>query len=81
MGYLVWAVGVLISAPLVFTTLSAAARTGADLAGGPAGSAAGGALPLDTTLDAMLRPASTAEAAPFGRAGRQPAESQSSEHR
>jgi len=59
-GALVWAIGVLISTLLVFTTLGAAARTGADLAGRAAGSVAGSSNPLDTALDAMLRPTSTA---------------------
>jgi hypothetical protein len=62
-GALVWAIGALISALLVFTTVGAAARTGADLAGRAAGSAAGSANPLEGALDAMLRPTSTVQAA------------------
>jgi hypothetical protein len=62
-GALVWAIGVLISALLVFTTVGAAARTGADVAGRAAGSAVGSANPLDTALDAILRPTSTTQAA------------------
>ena len=62
-GALVWALGVLISTLLVFTTAGAAACTGADLAGRAAGSAASSSNLLDTALEAMLRPASTTQAA------------------
>src|SRR5262245_32820145 len=60
-GALVWAVGVLISALLVFVTAGAAARTGADLAGRAAGSVSSSSNALDAVLDTMLRPASTAQ--------------------
>src|SRR5262245_65977046 len=60
-GALVWAVGVLISAVLVFATGGAAARTGADLAGRAAGSVSSSSNALDAVLDTMLRPASTAQ--------------------
>src|SRR5215831_1014211 len=61
-GALVWAVGVLISAVLVFATAGAVARTGSDLAGKAAGSVASSSNAIDTVLDTMLRPASTAQA-------------------
>jgi hypothetical protein len=62
-GALVWAVGVLISALLVFATAGAVARTGAELAGKAAGSVASSPNAMDTVLDTMLRPANTAQAA------------------
>jgi hypothetical protein len=58
-GGLVWAVGVLISAFLVFATAGLAARTAADLAGKAASS--GDA--MDVVIDTMLRP-TTAQAGP-----------------
>jgi hypothetical protein len=61
-GALVWAVGVLISALLVFATAGAVARTGANLAGKAAGSVASGPNAIDTVLDTMLRPTSTVQA-------------------
>jgi hypothetical protein len=63
-GALVWAVGVLISALLVFATAGAVARTGADLASKAAGSMASSADTMDIVLDTMLRQASTAQAVP-----------------
>jgi hypothetical protein len=76
-GALVWAVGVLVSALLVFATAGTAARTGADLAGRAAGAVASSSNAMDTVLDTMLRPASTAQAtgasAPGGTAGATPA--------
>src|SRR5689334_14329641 len=59
-GALVWGVGVLISALLVFATAGAAA----DLAGKATGSVASGTDTMDTVIDTMLRPTSTAQAAP-----------------
>lgn len=61
-GALVWAVGVLISAILVFATAGVAARTGADLADKAAGSVASSSNVMDAVLDTMLRPTSTAQA-------------------
>jgi hypothetical protein len=61
-GGLVWAVGVLISALLVFATAGLVARTGAEVAGKAAGSmAASTGDPMDAVLDTMLRP-TTAQA-------------------
>jgi hypothetical protein len=66
-GALVWAVAVLISALLVFATAGAVARTGADVAGKAAGTVANSPNAMDTVLDTMLTPASTAQAnAPSG---------------
>jgi hypothetical protein len=59
-GALVWAVGVLISAFLVFAT----AGTAADVAGKAASSVAGSTNATDTVIDTLLRPTSTAQAAP-----------------
>jgi hypothetical protein len=62
-GGLVWAVGVLISALLVFATAEMAARTGAEVAGKAAAAAASSASdPMDAVLDTMLRPTTTAQA-------------------
>jgi len=58
-GGLVWAVGVLISALLVFATAGLAARTAADLAGKAASSSDA----MDVVIDTMLRP-TTAQAGP-----------------
>jgi hypothetical protein len=63
-GALVWGVGVLISALLVFATAGAATRMGADLASKAAGSMASGTDAMDTVLDTMLRQTSTAPGAP-----------------
>ena len=63
-GALVWAVGVLISAMLVFATAGALTSAGADLAGKAAGSVAGNSDAMDTVIDTLLRPTSTAQAAP-----------------
>jgi hypothetical protein len=61
-GALVWAVGVLISALLVFATAGAAARTSAELVGGAAASATNSSNAMDTVLDTMLRPSAQANA-------------------
>jgi hypothetical protein len=60
-GALVWAVGVLISALLVFATAGAAARTGAELVGGAAAYATSNNA-MDAVLDTMLRPTAQANA-------------------
>jgi hypothetical protein len=72
-GALVWGVGVLISALLVFAAAGAVSRTGADLASKAAGSVASSADAMDTVLDTMLRQASTAQAAPGAPAASPPA--------
>jgi hypothetical protein len=76
-GALVWAVGVLVSALLVFATAGTAARTGADLAVTAISAVASSSNAMDTVLDTMLRPTSTAQAtgpsAPAGAAGATPA--------
>jgi hypothetical protein len=59
-GGLVWAVGVLISALLIFATAGLAARTTADLAGKAASS--GDA--MDLVVDTMLRPTTAQAGAP-----------------
>ena len=61
-GGLVWAVGVLISALLLFTTAGLAAKTGADVAAKATGLLASTTDPMDAVLDTMLRPTSTAQA-------------------
>jgi hypothetical protein len=58
-GALVWAVGVLISAFLVFAT----AGTAADVAGKAVGSVAGSSDTMDTVVDTLLRQTGTAQAA------------------
>jgi len=63
-GALVWAVGVLISAFLVFATAGAVASTGADLTSKAAGSVTGSSESMDTVIDTLLRLTSTAQAAP-----------------
>ena len=77
-GALVWAVGVLISALLVFATAGATARTGADLVGRAAGSAASSNNAMDTVLDTLLRPTSqaTTQSAPASPAAGAPARAQ-----
>jgi hypothetical protein len=69
-GALVWAVGVLISALLVFATAGAVARTGADLVSKAAGSMASSDA-MDIVLDTMLRPTgqATAQSAPASPTG------------
>ena len=62
-GALVWAVGVLLSALLVFMTAGVAANAGANIAGKAAGSLASTTDPMDSVLDTMLRSTSTAQAA------------------
>src|SRR5262245_15787924 len=61
-GALVWAVGLLIGALLVFATAGTVARTGADVVGKAAGTVASSPNAMDTVLDTMLRPASTGQA-------------------
>jgi hypothetical protein len=62
-GGLVWAVGIVIGAALILATAGAAAKTGADLAGKAATTAAASAgEPMDAVLDSMLRPATVAQA-------------------
>jgi hypothetical protein len=61
-GGLVWAVGVVISALLVFATAGAVARTGAEVAGKTAASAVTTTDPMDAVIDTMLRPTTTAQA-------------------
>ena len=62
-GGLVWAVGILVSAFLLFATASATARTGLEIAGrGGAATAGTSSNPLDGVIDTMLRPAVTAQA-------------------
>ena len=63
-GALVWGVTVLISALLVFATAGAAAKTGADIAGKATDAMAGSPNAMDAVLDTMVRPTSTAQAAP-----------------
>jgi hypothetical protein len=61
-GGLVWGIGVLFSAILVFATAGAAARTGAEIAGKAAATVAGTSDPMDAAIDTMLRPTVTAQA-------------------
>ena len=61
-GGLVWAVGIAIGAAMLMATAGGAARTGADIAGKAAASAAGSANPMDLTIDALLRPMTVAQA-------------------
>jgi hypothetical protein len=63
-GGLVWAVGVLFTAFLVFATAGAVARSGAEIAGKAASTAGSTTDAMDTVIDTMLRPTSTAQAAP-----------------
>jgi hypothetical protein len=75
-GGLVWGIGVLFSALLVFATAGAAARTGAEVAGKAAATVAGTSDPMDAVIDTMLRPTVTAQAqaaAPPPAAAAQPA--------
>jgi hypothetical protein len=58
-GGLVWAVGVLISAILVFAAAGAIAKTGTEIAG----QAAAKSDPMELVLDTMLRPSAPAQAA------------------
>jgi hypothetical protein len=71
-GGLVWAVGVLISALLLFATAGVVARTGAEVAGKAAASVSSTGDPMDTVIDTMLRP-TTAQAAAPPAAGAAPA--------
>jgi hypothetical protein len=56
-GGLVWAVGVAIGAALFVSTAGSAVKTGADVAGKAAASAAANADPSAYSIDALLRPA------------------------
>jgi hypothetical protein len=64
-GGLVWAVGVLISALLIFATAGLAARTAADLVGKAASSSDA----MDVVIDAMLRPTAAQAGPPPAPAG------------
>lgn len=55
-GGLVWAVGIVIGAALLMATAGTVARTGAELTGKTALTAASTADPMDLVLDTMLRP-------------------------
>ena len=55
-GGLVWAVGIVIGAALLMAAAGATARTGVEVAGKAATSAASTANPIDLTIDTMLRP-------------------------
>jgi hypothetical protein len=61
-GGLVWAVGVLISALLVFATAGVAAKAGANVLGKVVGSSATPTDRMDTVLDTMLRSTTAAQA-------------------
>jgi hypothetical protein len=61
-GALVWAVGVLISALLVFVTVGSVAKTGTNIATNVTGSVASSSGGMDTILDMMLRQTDTAPA-------------------
>ena len=63
-GALVWAVGVLISALLVFATVGATANTGADLVGKATGSVANRSEAMDGVIDTLLRSTTVAQATP-----------------
>jgi hypothetical protein len=60
-GGLVWAVGIIIGAAMLMAAAGGAVRTGADIAGTAAVSAAS-ANPMDETVDALLRPMTAASA-------------------
>jgi hypothetical protein len=62
-GGLVWAVGVLISALLVFATAGVATKTGAEVLGKTVGSLANSTDQRDAVLDTMLRSSTPAQAA------------------
>jgi hypothetical protein len=62
-GALVWGIAVLISALLAFATAGAAARAGIDVASKAVGSLTASSDAMDTVLDTMLSPASSAQAA------------------
>ena len=64
-GGLVWAIGVIIGAALVLSTVGSIARTGADVVGKAASAVAANADPLAYQIDTLLRPA-TGPAAPTG---------------
>ena len=66
-GGLVWAVGVVIGAAVLLSTAGSIAKTGTQVAGQVASSAAANADPLAYQIDTLLRPASAA-AAPAPRA-------------
>jgi hypothetical protein len=60
-GGLVWAIGILVSAFLIFATAGAAARTGLEIAGRAASTATTTGA-MDAVVDAMLRPTVVAAA-------------------
>lgn len=62
-GGLVWAVGIIISAALLLSTVEVGARTGTEAAGRVASAAAASADPLSYQADALLRTGSTRVAA------------------
>ena len=70
-GGLVWAIGVIIGAALVLSTVGSIARSGADIAGKAASAVAANADPLAYQIDTLLRPA-TGPAAPTGPAAAAP---------
>jgi hypothetical protein len=63
-GALVWAVGVLISALLVFATAGAAANTGANLVGKATGRIANSSGAMDGVIDTLLRATTVADPTP-----------------
>ena len=63
-GGLVWAVGVVIGAIFLLSTVGSVARTGTEVAGRVASVAAANADPIAYQIDALLRPASAAAATP-----------------
>jgi hypothetical protein len=72
-GALVWAVGLAIGAAMLMATAGAAARTGIEVAGKAAATTAANTNAMDGVLDAMLRPASVAQAQAAPPAGAAPA--------
>jgi hypothetical protein len=64
-GGLVWAVGIVIGAALLFATAGAAARTGAEITGRAIGSAANNSSvdPMAYAVDVLLRPAAATRTA------------------
>ena len=63
-GGLVWAVGVVIGAALLFTAAGSATKAGIEAASGAAVASASSGDPMDAIIDGMVRPTSTAAAAP-----------------
>lgn len=60
-GALVWAVGVVIGAALLFATAGAATRTGAEAVGKAAAAAGFATDPMELAIDTMVRPAAPAQ--------------------